>query len=145
MGDTVDENRIDSRVAEDGLVGADRGRVAVVGRLDVHRQESANFRNAIEHGHGDPFRLLVTFVARVTFTLAADVVFKAIGQVFLAKGGDGVTLNDGRIEVDGEGRTSLTGVWAGGDCVAGGQDLTVTAVEDGKLAALSMDRALRAL
>ena len=38
------------------------------------------------------------------------------------------------------GRTSLAGVWAGGDCVAGGEDLTVAAVEDGKQAALSIDR-----
>jgi dihydropyrimidine dehydrogenase (NAD+) subunit PreT len=83
-----------------------------------------------------------------SFTLAADVVFKAIGQVFvpdgLANGSDGVRLEDGRIAVDGEGRTSLPDVWAGGDCVAGGQDLTVAAVEDGKLAAMSIDRALRA-
>jgi dihydropyrimidine dehydrogenase (NAD+) subunit PreT len=36
-----------------------------------------------------------------------------------------------------------SGVWAGGDCIAGGQDLTVSAVQDGKLAALSIDRTLR--
>ena len=36
----------------------------------------------------------------------------------------------------------MPGVWAGGDCVAGGEDLTVAAVEDGKQAALSIDRAL---
>ena len=35
------------------------------------------------------------------------------------------------------------GVWAGGDCVAGGEDLTVSAVQDGKLAAISIDRTLR--
>ena len=52
--------------------------------------------------------------------------------------------DDGRIKVDGERRTSLKGVWSGGDCVAGGDDLTVVAVEDGKQAALSIDRALRA-
>ena len=55
-----------------------------------------------------------------------------------------LALQDGRISVDGERRTSLAGVWAGGDCVAGGKDLTVVAVEDGKQAALSIDRALRA-
>ena len=54
-----------------------------------------------------------------------------------------LALKDGRISVDGERRTSLAGVWAGGDCVAGGKDLTVVAVEDGKQAALSIDRALR--
>ena len=50
----------------------------------------------------------------------------------------------GEIVVDAEGRTSLERVWAGGDCVLGGPDLTVAAVEDGKRAALSIDRHLAA-
>ena len=79
-----------------------------------------------------------------TWTLDADVVFKAIGQKVLwerlAATGELVELRDGRIAVDDERRTSLQGVWAGGDCVYGGEDLTVSAVQDGKLAALSMDR-----
>ena len=37
--------------------------------------------------------------------------------------------------------TSLPGVFAGGDCIAG-LDLTVQAVEDGKIAARSIDRLL---
>jgi glutamate synthase (NADPH/NADH) small chain len=82
------------------------------------------------------------------FTLPADMVFKAIGQVLMKDSADGHTelldTQSGRIAVDAERRTSLPGVWAGGDCVAGGQDLTVAAVEDGKLAAQSIDRALRA-
>ena len=49
----------------------------------------------------------------------------------------------GQIETDHDFRTSVPGIWAGGDCVAGGQDLTVAAVEDGKQAALSIDRALK--
>jgi len=36
----------------------------------------------------------------------------------------------------------VKGIWAGGDCIAGGQDLTVAAVEDGKQAALSIHHAL---
>jgi glutamate synthase (NADPH/NADH) small chain len=82
-----------------------------------------------------------------TFRLDADVVFTAIGQVLTpASYGGGETLNgkDGRVLVDDERRTSLKGVWAGGDCVYGGQDLTVGAVEDGKQAARSIDAALRA-
>jgi len=78
-------------------------------------------------------------------TLACDQIFKAIGQR-LDDGQEGLAalaLKDGRISVDAERRTSLAGVWAGGDCVAGGEDLTVVAVEDGKQAALSIDRALR--
>ena len=52
-------------------------------------------------------------------------------------------LEAGRIAVDFERRTSLPDVWAGGDCAAGGRDLTVVAVEDGKQAALSINRALQ--
>jgi glutamate synthase (NADPH/NADH) small chain len=51
-------------------------------------------------------------------------------------------LRGGRIAVDPEGHTSLEKVWAGGDCTYGGQDLTVEAVEHGKIAAHSIDRAL---
>jgi len=81
------------------------------------------------------------------FTLPADMLFKAIGQVLVSdgldSGGELLELNGTRIAVDDERKTSLDGVWAGGDCVAGGKDLTVAAVEDGKQAAHSIDRALR--
>ena len=42
------------------------------------------------------------------------------------------------------GRTSVTGVWAGGDCASGGDDLTVTAVAEGRDAAEDIHRALTA-
>ncbi len=81
------------------------------------------------------------------FTIAADVVFKAIGQKLVPEplAGDDAALDmvKGRVRVDDQRRSSLAGVWAGGDCVDGGQDLTVTAVEDGKIAAHSIDAALR--
>jgi dihydropyrimidine dehydrogenase (NAD+) subunit PreT len=82
-----------------------------------------------------------------TFRIEVDMVLTAIGQVLVPEafgGAQALTLEDGRIVVDGERRTSLPGVWAGGDCVAGGQDLTVSAVEDGKQAAISIDKALMA-
>jgi len=60
----------------------------------------------------------------------ADTVLKAVGQIFV---GEGPALEHGRIKVDGY-QTSLPGVFAGGDCTAG-MDLTVHAVQDGKLAA----------
>ncbi|MDG2284149.1 MAG: NAD(P)-dependent oxidoreductase [Alphaproteobacteria bacterium] len=79
-------------------------------------------------------------------TLPADRVYWAIGQT-LADNATGdlsasIEMQDGRIKVDVERRTSVPGLWAGGDCVAGGEDLTVTAVEDGKRAAESIHRAL---
>ena len=81
------------------------------------------------------------------FTLQADMLFTAIGQMFVpdgVNGADALALDGGRIKVDAERRTSVKGIWAGGDCVAGGQDLTVASVEDGKQAALSIHRALSA-
>jgi len=81
-----------------------------------------------------------------SFTLAADMVFRAIGQSFrpesVAAADAGPELLRGRIAVDDSRRTSLADVWAGGDCVAGGQDLTVAAVEDGKVAAEAIDKFL---
>jgi glutamate synthase (NADPH/NADH) small chain len=83
---------------------------------------------------------------REIVTLPADMVFKAIGQTFvpasLNGSGNAIWLEGGRIAVDAERRTSMPGVWAGGDCVAGGEDLTVAAAQDGKLAAESIHRAL---
>ena len=56
--------------------------------------------------------------------------------------GAAIALEAGRIKVDAEGRTSLAKVWAGGDCVFGGDDLTVAAVAQGRDAAESIHRAL---
>ena len=69
------------------------------------------------------------------FTLAADQVFTAIGQTLTEGIAGGLQLSGGKIEIDGSGRTSLDGVWAGGDCATGGDDLTVTAVAQGRDAA----------
>ena len=72
------------------------------------------------------------------FHLAADQVFKAIGQN-LTGAPDALTLSDGKIEVDENGRTSMAKVWAGGDCATGGDDLTVTAVAQGRDAAIDIN------
>jgi dihydropyrimidine dehydrogenase (NAD+) subunit PreT len=69
-----------------------------------------------------------------TFRLRADQVFKAIGQT-LDGVPEGLRLSGRKIAVEGPGRTSLSGIWAGGDCAAGGADLTVTAVAEGRDAA----------
>lgn len=74
-------------------------------------------------------------------TLEADMVLKAIGQRL----GNpvlqecGIALRDGRIIVDDCGRTSVSGVWAGGDCIAEGRDLTVEAVAHGLRAARDIE------
>lgn len=80
------------------------------------------------------------------FVVEADTVFAAIGQKLdsevLALGSEVVALEKGRFVVDENRKTSLANVWAGGDCVASGEDLTVVAVEDGKVAAESIHEQL---
>ncbi|MGE4327933.1 MAG: NAD(P)-dependent oxidoreductase [Pseudodonghicola sp.] len=72
-----------------------------------------------------------------TLPLHADQVFKAIGQTLLGAP-EGLEIAGGKIAVTGAGRTSLDGVWAGGDCASGGEDLTVTAVAEGRDAAMDI-------
>jgi glutamate synthase (NADPH/NADH) small chain len=79
-----------------------------------------------------------------TGVIAADQIFKAIGQTFEASGLGALRMENGRIAIDAEGQTSIEGVWAGGDCVLGGDDLTVSAVAQGRDAAESINRMLTA-
>lgn len=75
-----------------------------------------------------------------TTRLAADQVLRAIGQTLTTDGG--LALDGRKIAVTGAGRTSREGVWAGGDCAAGGDDLTVTAVAEGRDAAMDIHATL---
>jgi dihydropyrimidine dehydrogenase (NAD+) subunit PreT len=83
-----------------------------------------------------------------TERLRADLVLKAVGQSFagepLGSASARPALTKGRIAIDDGYRTSLTGIFAGGDCVGTGQDLTVQAVAHGRDAALAIDRFLSA-
>jgi dihydropyrimidine dehydrogenase (NAD+) subunit PreT len=67
-------------------------------------------------------------MAAETFTLKADQVFKAIGQTLT--GAPGTLAVAGGKLAGSQGR-----IWVGGDCAAGGEDLTVTAVAEGRDAA----------
>ena len=74
-----------------------------------------------------------------TFDIEADAVFKAIGQSLSIDGVSAQLKREGdKIHVDAQFRTAVPGVYAGGDCVAPGQDLTVQAVQHGKLAAYAI-------
>ncbi len=76
--------------------------------------------------------------------LQADQVFKAIGQDLQTNPLDGIALEltGNRIVVNADRQTSHANIFAGGDCVADGDDLTVSAVQDGKLAAEAIHRQL---
>lgn len=77
-------------------------------------------------------------------TAPADQVLMAIGQQLDTEtmSDAGLKLDRGRIEVDPHYRTSDPQVWAGGDCITDGTDLTVAAVQHGKLAAESIHATL---
>jgi len=83
-----------------------------------------------------------------TLTLDADQIFRAIGQTFGDDNSnalsDELKLDKGRIATKPDGATSLKDVWAGGDCTNTGDDLTVTAVAQGRDAAEAITKALSA-
>jgi len=74
-----------------------------------------------------------------TFDLPADMVLKAIGQKIEPVMLEGFALDGKKIRVSDMFETSVAGVFAGGDCIRSGEDLTVQAVEDGKQAAHAID------
>ena len=75
-----------------------------------------------------------------TLSLPADQILVAIGQAL--DDPLGLEREGRKIAVDGNGATSVQGVWAAGDCAAGGDDLTVTAVAEGRDVAEAIHRAL---
>jgi glutamate synthase (NADPH/NADH) small chain len=150
---------IDAATQAKGL-GADEVTICYRGpqtrmKASPYEQELAQTRGVSIRFHMRPTRVIVRDgrVAGMEFdrdgeavTIACDQIFKAIGQTFdarsLADTAQPIELTGGRIKVDAEGRTSLAKVWAGGDCVAAGDDLTVTAVAQGRDAAESIHKAL---
>lgn len=92
------------------------------GRLDAVEFEYTEERDGRLTGTGE------------TVVIPADQCFRAIGQS-LTGAPEALALSGGKIAVTGAGRSSIDGVWAGGDCASGGDDLTVTAVAEGRDAA----------
>ena len=81
------------------------------------------------HGSGHVTGVEFTYAGGDSFVVPADQVFLAIGQ----------TLADPPLALDGKKLVTRAGkVWAGGDCAAGGEDLTVTAVAEGRDSALAI-------
>jgi glutamate synthase (NADPH/NADH) small chain len=76
-------------------------------------------------------------------SLKADQIFKAIGQT-LSQELSALEIVQGKIKVDDNFQTTMPGVFAGGDCIARGEDLTVTSVQHGKLAAQAIHQILGA-
>lgn len=109
-------------------------------RIITHAAPVAVHNGAIEFAYTREGERGLEMTAE-TFRLKADQVFKAIGQT-LAGAPAGIRIDGGKIAVDASGRTSVPGIWAGGDCATGGEDLTVTAVKEGRDAAEDIHKAL---
>jgi glutamate synthase (NADPH/NADH) small chain len=77
-----------------------------------------------------------------TFHIPCDMAIIAVGQTKAAEWLEatfpGIALDAGRVKTDASGRTSLPGLYAGGDCVNGGREV-VNAVAEGKAAARAID------
>ena len=73
--------------------------------------------------------------------MPADHLLKAIGQIM-----DELPLElsreNNKVKVDENFKTDVANVWAGGDCTSIGDDLTVTAVAQGRDAAINIHASL---
>ncbi|WP_163846370.1 NAD(P)-dependent oxidoreductase [Pseudooceanicola aestuarii] len=146
------------------LLGAET--VTIAYRRGAHRMGASQFERDLAasrgvriltnvmpvavHGNGTATEIELEYTAETdgklvgtgeTIRLPADQVFKAIGQT-LTGAPEGLEIAGGKIAVNGPGRTSRPGIWAGGDCASGGEDLTVTAVAEGRDAAEDIHTAL---
>jgi glutamate synthase (NADPH/NADH) small chain len=77
-----------------------------------------------------------------TFQVQADLVLKAIGQKLSEQDLSGLEIANGKLVINQHFETNIGGVYAGGDSINSGEDLTVQAVEDGKRAAHAMGKHL---
>ncbi|MGI0116121.1 NAD(P)-dependent oxidoreductase [Zooshikella sp. RANM57] len=113
---------------------------------DVHKE---TWFNPIKIDQLTDKKLAVTFhiqtheIPQETITLTADYVFKAIGQTLCTQSlfrqnQSTLSVHQRKIAVNDNYQTSIPSVFAGGDCIYKGQDLTVYAVQQGKEAAESI-------
>jgi glutamate synthase (NADPH/NADH) small chain len=71
------------------------------------------------------------------------MLLKAIGQNLDTASLSGLDMDGGKLQISEDYQTSQAGVFAGGDCVHSGEDLTVQSVEDGKQAAIAVNAWLK--
>jgi dihydropyrimidine dehydrogenase (NAD+) subunit PreT len=96
----------------------------------------------VEDARGRP---AVRAIPGTEFHIPCDMAITAVGQKkaveWLTRMFPGLALESGKVKVDASGRTNLSGLYAGGDCVNGGKEV-VNAVAEGKAAARAIDQDL---
>src|SRR5262249_9899051 len=107
-------------------IGGEDGKVTGVEFQRTERDEAATRTSAVGGIPGSEF------------TLRADMVVKALGQIHLLElvsAVPGLQIDNGKVVVErATGRTSVPRLFAGGDCLRNGGEV-VDAVQDGKVAA----------
>jgi len=81
-------------------------------------------------------------LTKATYKIKTDMVLKAIGQQLDTTHLGELSTKGGKIIINDQYQTSQSGIFAGGDAIKSGEDLTVQAVEDGKQAAHAIHRFL---
>lgn len=76
------------------------------------------------------------------FTMAADALVSAVGQLIMAKGFEGLVNPKGAIDTDTNGVTGIPGLFAGGDAVSG-PETVAAAIGAGRKAAAAIDAYIR--
>jgi glutamate synthase (NADPH/NADH) small chain len=78
------------------------------------------------------------------FTVPCEAIYKAVGQTFVSPEGETQmpVTQSGKIVTSENFLTNIPKLFAGGDCTSVGEDLTVEAVQQGKLAALAIHEQL---
>jgi glutamate synthase (NADPH/NADH) small chain len=108
-----------------------------LGNGAVEALECVRTETVIEDG-----RATLRAIPGSEFAIPCDMAITAVGQKrhasWLASNFPGMALDRGRVTTDGQGRTSVARVYAGGDCVNGGREV-VNAVAEGKAAARAID------
>lgn len=92
-----------------------------------------------EHTSIEAGRLVGTGIQEA---LPTDMVLKAVGQKLNSAVLSGIDIEQGKIKINSKYQTSIPTIYAGGDCIDTGEDLTVQSVEDGKRAAHAMGHTL---
>jgi glutamate synthase (NADPH/NADH) small chain len=111
-------------LAAPAMIKGENGKVTqlVCSLMQLGEPDASGRRSPVESGE--------------TFTLEADMIIKAAGQIPFEElvSSHQLQHTNGKIDVQKNGATNIPGVFAGGDCVNGGKEV-VDAVQAGKLAA----------
>ena len=131
-----------AEAAEEGVELHDAYAFTSINEGEAGRVGSVTIHKIAKFYFDEDHRAVTELVEGGELTLPADHVIFAVGQKPEGTSEMGLALTHGPyVAADAEGRTSVAGVWSAGDCVSGTKSV-IAAIEAGRVAASSIDRAL---